>query len=220
MTKIIGSNPIPVFIQNETLPIQESSSDSPLKAVLYGDGDGLPLLLDTISGSDVLVTLEGPHHNVHAGLVFNAEHSVATLANGASLDLLLTIPAGVTNGLHFASSVNAGGQAQLYMYENPDASGGTTVAVYNMKRGDTTTPAPYSLTHTPVIGVGGVGSIALINGRLLAGGASQQTRIGGEARQGTEWLLAGKYLFRITNTSGGNISVSINFTAYAYGYNG
>jgi hypothetical protein len=110
--------------------------------------------------------------------------------------------------------VSAGGQSLVYLYEAPNTSAGTALTVYNMRRSDTTHTSPYTAVHTPT--VAGVGTTPLINGRLIAGGTSVPSRVGGETRGATEWILAKntKYLLRTTNNSGGAIVIHVTIEAY------
>lgn len=82
-----------------------------------------------------------------------------------------------------------------------------------MKRSSANTP--YStVTHTPTVTA--TGSVTLVNGRILPGGTSPQTRVGGGIRQGVEWILAPntKYLLRVTNGSGSTVAVNVGLEWY------
>jgi hypothetical protein len=157
-----------------------------------------------------LLTIDTIHHEVHEGEMYHAEYSVASVANDASLDLLVTV--GLKEA-HSVFEVLASGLVQVYLYEAPTASGGTPLAIYNMKRASLNT-ALSTVTHTPT--VSSTGSVVLVNGRLLPGGNSPQTRVGGGVRTGTEWLLAPstKYLIRITNKSGAAVIINSSVEFY------
>lgn len=150
-----------------------------------------------------LITIDTVHHEVHEGEMFTVEHS-ASVTNTNSLDILFTIG---NKTAHTGISVSAGGQITGYLYEAPTASGGTALTIYNMNRTSSNVSEAIA-THTPTVSA--TGSVALINGRVLPGGATNQTRVGGSARTGAEWILKSntKYLLRITNTSGGTIVIN------------
>lgn len=152
------------------------------------------------------------HGQVHEGKMFHAGYT-ATVANEASLDLLL-VTAAVES--HATWEVFAGGQVNVYLYEDPaiDAEeSGTAVAVFNMNR-TSENESDAVVTHTPTVTA--VGDAPLINGRILPGGTSPTTRVGGGIRQGVEWILAPEtaYLLRATNTSGGAIVINIGLEWY------
>ncbi len=145
--------------------------------------------------------------------MFHAGHTFASVANGASADILLSLGA---KEAHTVFEVFAGGQVSIYLYESPtvtEGNEGTAVTAYNMKRSSANEPGA-TVTHTPT--VGDTGSVALINGRILPGGTSPQTRVGGGIRQGVEWILAptAQYLLRVTNTSGGTIAINVGLEWY------
>lgn len=178
----------------------KQSPDRLLQTWLDGSDEttGAPNVIDTV------------HHEVHEGEMYHASYT-ASVANGASLDLLFTL---ASKEAHTVFEVFAGGQVTIYLYENPTTTAaGTAVPAYNMKRSSNNTPGA-AVTHTPTVTA--TGSTALVNGRILPGGTSPQTRVGGGIRQGVEWILAptAKYLLRVTNTSGSTISVNVALEWY------
>ena len=150
-----------------------------------------------------VITIESTHHEVHEGEMFHAGYSASVL-NGANLDFQLTTGAKDT---HSTWEVFAGGLVTVSLFEAPTTSGGTAVAAYNMHRGSPNTPQS-AVVHTPT--VTDTGSVALVNGRILPGGTSPTTRVGGGIRAGAEWILKSntKYLLRVNNGSGGTIAIN------------
>lgn len=195
------SDPVRIT-DSEIIPVYLTNPDSSTPTT--------PLITDDITGA--LATIDVVHHEVHEGEMFHAEHS-ASVGNGNNLDVLLAT--GAANEAHLSAAVAAGGQSLVYLYEAPNASGGTPLTVYNMHRSDTTHSSPFTAAHTPV--VVGVGTVPLINGRLIAGGTSVPSRVGGETRANTEWILKPNtaYLLRVTNNSGASIVIHITAEAYA-----
>jgi hypothetical protein len=104
--------------------------------------------------------------------------------------------------------VFAGGLVSVYLYEGPTATAGTALTAYNMKRSSLIAPTA-TVTHTPTNVT--AGSVALVNGRILPGGNSPTTRVGGGIRSGIEWILkpSTKYLMRVNNGSGSNTPINI-----------
>jgi hypothetical protein len=161
---------------------------------------------DPLSGH--LIFLGHTEHEVHKGELFMAEHS-DNVANGNSLEMMITTS---TSPTHFAVSVAAGGQVTVYLFEGTAKTAGTGITPRNFNRtkSDATSVV---VAHTP----GGAGDgTAIINGRLVPGGATVQTRVGASARSGTELILKAstKYLLRVTNTSGGAIDINPSIVFY------
>lgn len=166
----------------------------------FDETTGAALVIDTV------------HHEVHEGEMYHASHTNGSVANGANLDVLLVT--GATVETHASWEVFAGGQVRIYLYEAPTTSAnGTALTIYNMKRDSLNTPEAL-FYHTPTVSA--TGSVALVNGRILPGGTSPTTRVGGGIRSGAEWILAPgtKYLLRVTNTSGGTIAVNVGLEWY------
>lgn len=154
---------------------------------------GAPLIIDTV------------HHEVHEGEMFHASYTDGDVADDASVDMLLTVGA---KECHATWEVFAGGQVSVYLYEAPTVADGTPITIYNMKRASANTPLS-TVKHTPTVTA--TGTTALVNGRILPGGTSPTTRVGGGIRSGTEWILAPDtaYLMRVTNDSGAGIPINV-----------
>ncbi len=165
---------------------------------------------DPVTGMPVVIDVV--HHEVHEGEMFHAENTFGTVANGGTVDVLF-LP-GTVKECHTTWEVFAGGQVAVFLYETVTASAnGSAVPAWNMKRNNAGTPSAV-VTHTPT--VTDVGGTALINGRVLPGGNSPQTRVGGGIRSGAEWIFkpATKYLMRVVNTSGSGIAVNVGLEWY------
>lgn len=152
------------------------------------------------------IVMDVVHHEVHEGEMRHGGYTVTSLGNGANLELLLDVGA---VDAHSTWEVFAGGQVVVSLWESPTVGSlGTALPVWNMNRTVTTTAAS-ALYHTP--SVTATGTITLVNARILPGGTSPTTRVGGGIRSGAEWILAPEtaYLMRVTNTSGGSIAVNV-----------
>ena len=165
---------------------------------------------DTTTGAAIV--MDTIHHEVHEGEMFHVSHTNGSVANNASVDVLLVTGADVES--HTSWEVFAGGQVTVYLYEGATTSAaGTALTAYNMRRNSLNAPDA-TVTHTPTVTA--TGSVALVNGRILPGGTSPTTRVGGGIRSGAEWILlpGTKYLMRITNKSGGTIAINVALEWY------
>jgi hypothetical protein len=152
-------------------------------------------------------TIDIVHHEVHEGEMWHAEHTNIAVSDKAAVNVLLHVGGAVD--AHTVFEVFASGQVTVSLWESPTLNTvGTALTAYNMDRAITTT-ANSQIYHSPAITA--TGSVALVNGRLLPGGTSSQTRVGGGVRQGVEWILApGKYyLLRATNSSGTTAAINV-----------
>ena len=139
------------------------------------------------------VIIDSVHDEVHEGEMMKCGYSSASVANNASLNVLLTTG---NAEAHAAIRYSAGGEGQCYLYESPTVSGGTALSIYNMKRNSTRTAAT-TAKHTPTVSA--TGNVALIDEFLPCGSGGQAG--GGAVRLGTEWILkpSTDYLLRFTN---------------------
>lgn len=171
-------------------------------------GTETPLLVDEITGA--LAVIETPHHEVHEGEMWHGEHSFASIANGANADIRLRTGA---DEFHVVAVVTVTGQATLTVYEGANISAGTAITVYN-KRRITAGVAPIIMTFTPTVTA--TGSTSIIPGRLIPGGSTPQTRVGANERRDVEWIFKPntEYLFRVNNSSGTAIIVTISIEGY------
>ncbi len=180
-------------------------------------GKIVPVNSSGLEFTDVIATsavknIDIVHAEIHLGYMWRGTHSFTALADNASVDLRLLTGTGL---FHMAASFDVGGAGRVYLYEAPTISAGTAVAMYNLRR-DVATACPLTLTHGPTVTA--TGSVALVNGYYIPGGASPTTRVGAVLRGGGGdwWLLKGatEHLIRFTNLSGGNISGSITIEGY------
>ncbi len=150
------------------------------------------------------------HHEVHEGELFTAEFTKTAVANGGTVQMVMTTG---TKQPHLAFTVQAGGACQVYLYEGATAAGGTAMPIFNNNRLSANAPLS-SFVHSPTSGTAGTVSIA--NGRYLVGGDSAQTRVGGAVRPNVEYALgtSTKYMVNVVNVSGGAITISTIFEFY------
>lgn len=187
---------------------QATVNPIPVQIIVNEDDDPDAAIYDTLTGA--LSVIDTVHHNVHDGKFWEAEHNSSSVANNASLDVRFK----TTKDFHFTASVSAGGQSQIFLYEGANISGGTALKVWNNYRGRGDAGNPISAWHTPVVTSTGVNT--LVNGRIVVGGTSPTTRVGGALRQNSEIIVSPntEYLLRVTNISGAAVAVSIAIGGY------
>lgn len=170
------------------------------------------LLTDEITGA--LTTIPVVHHEVHEGETFQASTYNDSIADDATMMLLLRT--GSARWPHMTFGVAAGGDAEVELLENPQVNNvGTGLTVYNMKRSTTTAPTT-QVSQAPAIAGG-----TLLAHFLNPGGTGANFSAGGTARADSEWILArsSNYVIRITNRSGAAAPVSILVQWYEEGSN-
>ena len=169
------------------------------------DKDNLPTEYDTKTtgityGYPVSVNLE--HHKVHEGDFYYFEENFNAVADSASEEILVR-----TNGTyqpHIKFNISGGGDCLIELYEDVNVSDpGTSITPFNFDRNSSKTPA-LAIFDTPVYTSG-----TPIATTRIFGGNKNQTRIGGNARTNTEFLLKlnTDYVIIVTNDSGGVIDI-------------
>lgn len=165
----------------------------------YDELTGAALYIDTV------------HHEAHEGEMYHGDQVWSSVSNGASVEMAMAIT--TTKDAHMTFDVVAGGQVLVQVWESPTyANLGTAVHGWNMNRTYTNTSAS-TMYVAPTIT--STGTITLVQ-RILPGGTSNQTRVGGGIRQGTEWIFkpGTVYMLRVTNQSGSAIPVNVSAEWY------
>lgn len=159
--------------------------------------------------SNPAITMEWSHHKVHAGKMFSVDYYAASVASSGNADLLLTVGA---KEAHIVFDAAGGAELQVLLYEDPNATGGTPVTVYNANRSTGWETPALTIAHTPSITA--VGTNVLVS-KVVPGG-SGGNKTGGSVRNGSERILRAstKYLIRATNKSTGAVNVSISIEFY------
>jgi len=168
------------------------------------------------------ITVIGEKHRmIHDGFFFNATGVVAAVANNASADILLTFPAGHFGHLTLVEFTIDDGPATALFYENVVTSAdGTAVNVRNHNRVNGNDASNAVVTLGPTItDIGDELDIRHIPGGGPPGQNAGQLVAGEDA----EWLLGSptvetKYMWRLTNQSGGAITIGFHFNGYEPGY--
>ena len=143
------------------------------------------------------VMVDDAHSRIHQGVMYVASHLIASLADGASFNVILTTPA--NDWPHIVPIPSLDGGADFYIYEAPTFTGGTSVLVINQNRNSANTCGG-TVVHTPTITDAGS---PLLLSYHMAGGTGPQSS-GAEGGFDREFTLKNStsYLFRMTNQSG------------------
>lgn len=151
------------------------------EAVIIGDSTGRLATID--STSNAFVTIDIEHYKAHEGGAFNASYFDPDTDEVSCTVLTVTVP--VSGEYHFTFIVNADGAGRVEFKENILNSGGTTdLMVYDVNRSTRTSSLVTFKTGGNFLSGQGT---SLWNG--LIGANNNKTQIGGEARNGYEWVL-------------------------------
>ena len=151
---------------------------------------------------------ESPLDRLQLGDFFCTGYYAEGVADGASIDLVLTTPE--TDHAHLTVGANPGASSQFLIYETPIYTGGTPLTFTNHKRYSSKEFAG-SGVHSPSVSDPGTqifGTFVAAGEKSSAGGANESYP--------HEWLLKSseEYLFRLTNKSGQAMIGSVGLFFY------
>lgn len=154
-----------------------------------------------IAGADApVITVDVNHQRNHDGRAFYAYKiykDSAPLAANASIDIVLASPSGVFP--HMTIDGLCLGDAELYVYEGPTTTGGTSFTPINRNRNYAdSNPSQVAMVINPT--VTSVGNE--LDAQIIPGGIGKKSA-GGTAGS-LEYVLKPltNYLFRLTNVNG------------------
>lgn len=155
------------------------------------------------------------HEQVHEGRAFTVSYKNA---DGSTISDNGDITFGITIGRrapHVLWSPAAGGEAEVFLYENAVFTGGTPLSCVNMNRGNNA--ALYVPTSSFVLAPSITGAGMQLYNYMLPGGTGGG-RQGSVAREGMEWVLRPNtlYTLRLYNRSGGAGYMSLAVSFYEY----
>jgi hypothetical protein len=156
------------------------------------------------------VTIDYPHQKTHEGRYFSGGYYNASIANGATIELLIQMGAATT--WHSKIRASSGGDATVQIFENATFSAaGTSVTVSNHNRSSSKV-SDATVTHTPTLTADGT----QVNGTILIPGGSTGNSAGGSGGFEDEYILAVSkvYLVRLTNTAGTSEPMSLLVEGY------
>jgi hypothetical protein len=122
---------------------------------------------------------------------------VGRLAVGASINIALAFPAGVE--AHAVVDYQCGGETEVYVYESPTTSGGTSMTLHRRNRVINTASQGVAVLNPTVSAVG-----TEFYSELITSAEGQGNRSGGGGRGFSfEFVLKPltTYLFRLTNVN-------------------
>lgn len=157
-----------------------------------------------------VISIDYAHQKTHEGRYFSGGYYNSSLADTASVMLLVQM--GATYALHSKISATVTGNCTLYIFEDTTFSAaGTGVTMANHNRSSSKVFSG-TVTHTPTITADGT----QLNGTELLPGGGKHSSGGVEGGFSNEFILATSknYMIRCTNVSGGAIKVSIGIEGY------
>lgn len=164
-----------------------------------------------------MTNIDEPHRMIHDGFMYSIEHSQGNVANGASLDILLSVPAVTFPHLRQIGVRVEDTPCTLFFYEDVETSNdGSSLSVYNRNRNSSNTPSTVATVGPTVSDTG-----TELEQRLLptSGGFFS---VAGVAAEGfsEEWVLKPdtKYLWRVTNNAGSAIDITVDILWYEIDY--
>jgi hypothetical protein len=179
-----------------------------LVAVLYSDDEVFRSKEDALTGT--LTNIDYAHHEIHDGAYFEIDHRFDSVANNGYAHLL--VKNGSTKDLHAIFKAGAGGEAELYITENPNiGANGTQETIYDQNR-FTANSSTASAFHTPTLTTWGT---TLSTPHIFGGGAGIN-KVGSSARGDSEWIMkAGEdYVLTAKNVSGAAIQIVLGAEWY------
>ena len=162
-----------------------------------------------------------PHRMVHDGFMLNASGKASALANGANLDLLIRLPAGVIRHVVLVEFAPSDAPLDVFLYEDTTVSAdGTAVNIRNHNRTAADPTVDLMFVGPTVTGVGTLLHQQYIPSTGALGGQSAGQIVGSDDQ---EWILGSPtteklYMWRVTNNSGGAIDIGYHFNGYRVGY--
>jgi hypothetical protein len=167
-----------------------------------------------------------PHRMIHDGFYFSASGIDLDLANGASFDILIKLPAGQIGHMTLIEYAIEDAPATITFYEGVTTSAdGTAVNTRNHNRVIANDTSSSVITYDPTVTDVGTKLYEKYVPQANGGGAGPGGGSGGSVINGEseEWVLgsptdATAYLWRLTNNSGGIIDLSYHLSGYEIGY--
>jgi len=163
------------------------------------------------SNTQGILTIESEHEYMFAGRVFDF-HVLATATNAFTYDVVMDISA-VPNFVHL-SAIDVkitGGPARIFLYEDAQTTGGTTISVNSLNRlSANTSNVTIKTLPTAVTLSGSEIHFDFIPNANNVGGSNSPSD--GTGVNHTILKPNTKYILRIINNSGQNESMSIGMT--------
>jgi hypothetical protein len=149
-------------------------------------------------------------HEGRAYYVYKTHKDSARLGVGASIDIALAFPAGVE--AHAVVDYQCGGETEVYVYESPTTSGGTSMTLHRRNRVNNTASQGVAVLNPTVSAVG-----TEFYSELITSAEGSGHRSGGGGRGSSfEFILKPltTYLFRLTNVNGSSQMAELRIDWY------
>jgi len=165
-----------------------------------------------------VTTITSDHRQVHDGMVFHITNRVASLANAGEHDILVDVPAFTYPHIRAAIFSLSDSPCDIEAYEGTTTSAdGSALTALNRNRNSTKTSSTTFYTGPTITGAG-----TQIHDRYVPDAGGQGSNQIGVITPtfGEEWILkpSTKYLLRLTNNSGGAITLSYEIIWYELSY--
>jgi hypothetical protein len=154
-----------------------------------------------VAGADApMIMVDVNHQRNHDGRAYFAYKTYPTsakLAAGASIDIVIASPSGVTP--HVTIDAFCQGDAEFYIYEGTSTTGGTSYTPINRNRNyAVSNPSQSAMVINPTVTSLGTE----IDGQIIPGGVGKKAS--GGTTGALEYVLKPltNYLFRLTNVNG------------------
>ena len=168
--------------------------------------------------ANAYTVIQEPHRMSHDGFMFHASGKQLAIANGADADFLMSVPAGAYPHVQRVRLDTEAGDIDLKMYEGVTTSAdGSALPVQNVNRNSSLTPDAAIFGGPTVTDLGTLFHTHWVP--PTGAGVGSSTGVMDISAFGEEWILAPatKYLFRITNNSGGALDLRWEFVWYEIG---
>lgn len=169
------------------------------------DSNGNIVCAQLDSSSGLLTIISDIHSKIHDGKFFTSSVLADDVADGSSLDLVLT--ANASYNVHARITYTAEKKSHFRLYEAPTTSGGSAVSIFDKNR-DSANSSNATLVSGPT--VSNVGNLRFTH--LVPAGTGRHSSGGAGTSGYEEWVLKAntKYLMRLTHDSGSGTS-DLNF---------
>jgi len=171
------------------------------------DKNGNRQTVDSITNSSAAIDVL--HNEIHKGDAYICGHLEEGVVDDGKLELMFKVPS--DKEMHATFFVGHGGDAYIYIFEGPTASGGTSLVCYNKKRGSSKTSG-VSVLYNPVVTASGT---TIGPPEYLPGGVRQQAE-GNSTSDRDEFIFdAGTtYTVRLVNKAAATKVLSVGSTYY------
>lgn len=176
------------------IEVQRESLDTKAQHVspAYADKDGVQYITSSDKPFPVIDVNHLRLHEARAYYAYRMAPYATGLAAGSSIDIAIAWPAGYAP--HAVFDYGCAGEAELYVYESPTTSGGTSLTI-NRRNRIVTTPSTAAAVFAP--------TVTAVGTEIFAEFVPANKQGGGGQAFSFEFILKPltTYLFRLTNVN-------------------